>query len=156
MFHSIDDILKTYNLTKVITDLSADIDKTIIDLSNIFKRYYTVNSRQTKFYIIESLANLIRRHAVYATFYNNDEIDELQRKTIEAVMVETIYSEGYRRLTKKGSHLAKILPIMVFICYAREDLEEAKRLCDSLKIVGLDPWFDKESLMPGQKWEGSY
>jgi hypothetical protein len=43
----------------------------------------------------------------------------------------------------------------VFISYAREDLEVAKRLYNYLKAVGLEPWLDRESLLPGQKWKGA-
>jgi hypothetical protein len=41
----------------------------------------------------------------------------------------------------------------VFISYAREDVESAKRLYRDLSQAGLRVWFDKESLLPGQKWE---
>lgn len=41
----------------------------------------------------------------------------------------------------------------VFISYAHEDIESARRIYQQLKAVdGLDPWFDKESLLPGIKW----
>jgi TIR domain len=42
--------------------------------------------------------------------------------------------------------------IFVFISYAREDAEAAKRLYDDLKGAGLNPWLDKERLLPGQNW----
>jgi len=42
----------------------------------------------------------------------------------------------------------------IFISYAREDYDVAKRLFDSLKSVAeLDPWLDKENLLPGVDWE---
>lgn len=41
----------------------------------------------------------------------------------------------------------------MFISYAREDFDAAKRLYNDLKIAGLNPWLDKESLLPGQQWE---
>jgi len=41
----------------------------------------------------------------------------------------------------------------VFISYAREDIETARRLYEDLKRAGAEPWFDKESLLPGQKWK---
>jgi len=40
----------------------------------------------------------------------------------------------------------------IFICYAREDELSARRLFNDLKKAGLDPWLDKESLLPGQEW----
>lgn len=41
----------------------------------------------------------------------------------------------------------------VFISYAHEDLEVAKKLYGDLKWLGADPWIDKEDLLPGQEWE---
>jgi hypothetical protein len=43
--------------------------------------------------------------------------------------------------------------IIVFISYAREDAEAAKRLYEDLKNAGLTPWLDKESLIAGQNWK---
>ena len=44
--------------------------------------------------------------------------------------------------------------IKVFLSYAHEDYSQAKKLYDILNsIPSVDIWFDKESLLPGQKWE---
>lgn len=43
----------------------------------------------------------------------------------------------------------------VFISYAREDYEAARRLYDFLLLQGQEPWLDKECLLPGQKWESA-
>ena len=40
----------------------------------------------------------------------------------------------------------------VFLCYAREDYDSAKRLYDDLKKSDVIPWMDSEDLLPGQKW----
>lgn len=43
--------------------------------------------------------------------------------------------------------------VKVFISYAHENLESAHRLYKKLKSTpGVEPWFDKESLLPGMKW----
>ena len=42
--------------------------------------------------------------------------------------------------------------IGVFISYAREDVKEARRLYDDLKNAGLNPWLDKENILPGRDW----
>jgi len=42
---------------------------------------------------------------------------------------------------------------IAFISYAHEDFEAARRLYRDLKQAGLDVWFDKESLLPGQRWK---
>lgn len=41
----------------------------------------------------------------------------------------------------------------VFISYAHEDLEVARKLYCDLKNIGLTLWFDEESLLPGNKWK---
>ena len=40
----------------------------------------------------------------------------------------------------------------IFISYAREDLETAKKLYADLKQSGFDPWLDEENLLAGQNW----
>ena len=42
---------------------------------------------------------------------------------------------------------------IIFISYAREDSEAARRLYEDLKKAGLTPWLDKKELLPGQNWE---
>lgn len=41
----------------------------------------------------------------------------------------------------------------IFLSYAHIDLGFAKKIDSDLKRYGLDIWFDKESLLPGQDWE---
>jgi hypothetical protein len=40
----------------------------------------------------------------------------------------------------------------IFISYAREDVQVAKKLYDNLKKDGFNPWLDQEDLLPGQDW----
>ena len=40
----------------------------------------------------------------------------------------------------------------VFISYAQEDTDASTRLYNDLKNAGLNPWLDKEDLLPGQSW----
>ena len=40
----------------------------------------------------------------------------------------------------------------VFLSYAREDTDAAERLYNDLNDEGVNVWFDKESLRPGQNW----
>ncbi len=42
--------------------------------------------------------------------------------------------------------------IEVFISYATEDYNIAKRLYDDLGHEGAEPWLDRENLLPGQNW----
>lgn len=41
----------------------------------------------------------------------------------------------------------------VFISYAQEDIEAAQRLYQNLKDSRLEPWLDREDLLPGEKWK---
>jgi len=41
----------------------------------------------------------------------------------------------------------------VFISYAHEDFESAKKLYQNLKSAGVEPWLDKISITVGQKWK---
>ena len=43
--------------------------------------------------------------------------------------------------------------IKVFISYAHEDYNAARRLYDELRLLGTEPWLDKECILPGQRWE---
>ncbi len=43
--------------------------------------------------------------------------------------------------------------IKVFISYAAEDYEMAKKLYDDLNKAGMKPWIDKEDLLSGQDWK---
>jgi hypothetical protein len=60
-----------------------------------------------------------------------------------------ITGQGFELIRKPPAHRK----VKVFICYAREDLESAKRMFANLKEEGFQPWFDQEGLMPGQRWE---
>jgi hypothetical protein len=42
---------------------------------------------------------------------------------------------------------------VVFISYAREDIEAARRLDEELRSEGLNVWFDERSLLLGQEWK---
>jgi TIR domain len=43
--------------------------------------------------------------------------------------------------------------ITVFISYAEEDADAARRLYNDLIVAGLNPWIDKEKILPGQNLE---
>jgi TIR domain len=44
-------------------------------------------------------------------------------------------------------------PSTIFISYAREDAQSAERVYKDLKNAGLNPWLDKEAILPGYKWK---
>jgi TolB-like protein/tetratricopeptide (TPR) repeat protein len=43
----------------------------------------------------------------------------------------------------------------VFLSYASQDAEAAQRICDALRAVGIEVWFDKSELRGGDAWDQS-
>src|SRR5215469_236570 len=41
----------------------------------------------------------------------------------------------------------------VFLSYASEDAEAARRICDGLRAVGIEVWFDQSELRGGDAWD---
>ncbi|MGC1819023.1 MAG: toll/interleukin-1 receptor domain-containing protein, partial [Casimicrobiaceae bacterium] len=46
-------------------------------------------------------------------------------------------------------------PKAVFLSYASQDAEAARRLCDALRAVGVEVWFDQSALRGGDAWDAS-
>ena len=44
-------------------------------------------------------------------------------------------------------------PLKVFLCHAHADRDAVRALYTRLTNDGVDAWFDKEKLLPGQDWE---
>src|SRR3954464_11573067 len=44
-------------------------------------------------------------------------------------------------------------PGAVFLSYAREDSEAARRLADALRAFGVEVWFDQAELRGGDAWD---
>jgi len=43
----------------------------------------------------------------------------------------------------------------VFLSYASQDLEPARRICDALRAAGLEVWFDQSELRGGDAWDAA-
>jgi tetratricopeptide (TPR) repeat protein len=43
----------------------------------------------------------------------------------------------------------------VFLSYASQDVEAAKRICEALRSVGIEVWFDQSELRGGDAWDQS-
>src|SRR6478735_6308204 len=41
----------------------------------------------------------------------------------------------------------------VFLSYASQDAEAAKRICDALRAAGVEVWFDLSELVGGDAWD---
>jgi TolB-like protein/Flp pilus assembly protein TadD len=42
----------------------------------------------------------------------------------------------------------------VFLSYASQDAEAAKRICEALRAAGVEVWFDQSELVGGDQWDG--
>src|SRR5665213_334125 len=43
----------------------------------------------------------------------------------------------------------------VFVSYASQDADAARRICDALRALGLQVWFDQSELRGGEAWDAS-
>src|SRR5262249_18587328 len=43
----------------------------------------------------------------------------------------------------------------VFLSYASEDAEAARKICDALRAAGIEVWFDQSELRGGDAWDHS-
>ena len=43
----------------------------------------------------------------------------------------------------------------VFLSYAPQDAEAARRICDALRAAGIEVWFDQSELRGGDAWDQS-
>jgi hypothetical protein len=43
----------------------------------------------------------------------------------------------------------------IFLSYASQDADVARRICDALRAVGVDVWFDQSALRGGDAWDAS-
>src|SRR5882757_4232675 len=41
----------------------------------------------------------------------------------------------------------------VFLSYASQDTEAAKRICEALRAAGIEVWFDQSELVGGDQWD---
>ena len=41
----------------------------------------------------------------------------------------------------------------VFLSYASQDAEAAKRICEALRAAGVETWFDQSELRGGDAWD---
>lgn len=55
------------------------------------------------------------------------------------------YCGGMKKLLKKTT-------IRVFLCHAHADRDVVRRLYARLKRDHIEPWLDREALLPGQNW----
>jgi TIR domain len=83
------------------------------------------------------------------------EIFEIIRKSLEAGQAVEIEGLGRFHATPQGYRFDPETRPTVFVAYASEDLEIARRLAEALRAADCSPWLDRDRLMPGQNWTQS-
>jgi hypothetical protein len=46
-------------------------------------------------------------------------------------------------------------PDAVFLSYASQDAEAARRICDALRACGIEVWLDQSELKGGDAWDNT-
>jgi len=49
--------------------------------------------------------------------------------------------------------LAEQLSRAVFLSYASQDTDAARRICEALRAAGIEVWFDQSELRGGDAWD---
>jgi len=62
------------------------------------------------------------------------------------------YDKNSTTLDTQGIRNSRIKLKRIFISYAHIDKEYAYKFYQDLKQANLDPWLDKEKILPGQNW----
>lgn len=81
-----------------------------------------------------------------------EKVAGIVRESLAAGQTVEIEGLGSFRLSAQGYEFVPQTAPQVFVAYAVEDLELARRLCDALQAAGFSPWLDKMKLLPGQNW----
>jgi len=83
------------------------------------------------------------------------QIFEIVRRSLEAGQAVEIEGLGRFHATAQGYRFDPETQPTVFVAYASEDLQLARRLSEALRAEDCSPWLDKDRLMPGQNWTQS-
>jgi len=72
----------------------------------------------------------------------------------QSLLMRSPRANSYTSTTSPGlSRISDKRLTRIFISYAKEDIESAKRMLRDLNNAQYEPWLDCENLMPGQRWE---
>jgi hypothetical protein len=80
------------------------------------------------------------------------QILRLVRNSLDRGLTVEIEGLGVFRKSAAGYAFEAQTQPQVFVAYAMEDLESARRICAALARAGCSPWLDKDKLLPGQNW----
>lgn len=79
-----------------------------------------------------------------------DENDFIRKITYKMTMWR---EKGLRNIAVHKNKQPIEIRKKVFISYTEADWDKAKKLYDDLKCKGIEPWIDKEDLLPGERWK---
>jgi hypothetical protein len=79
-------------------------------------------------------------------------VADILRRALDRGEPVDIEGLGAFRRTSSGYEFSPQVEPQVFVAYVVEDLEFARRLCNSLRSGSCSPWLDKDQLLPGQNW----
>lgn len=83
----------------------------------------------------------------------DERVAELLRKSIkEGTLVDIEDFGTFLPGPKSGFRFIANDRPLIFIAYVHEDLKRAQRLYADLQRQGMNPWLDKNKLLPGQNW----
>lgn len=67
--------------------------------------------------------------------------------------IEKMSAATFQSVVGSESAGSKLIP---FLCYAKENSTPVREFRERLRGENwIDPWYDEEDILPGQKWEGS-
>ena len=73
--------------------------------------------------------------------------------SVDSRQPEKFSADTPKTIVASDSPSSKLIP---FLCYAKENSTGVREFRERLKAEAwIDPWFDEEDILPGQKWEGS-
>jgi TolB-like protein len=65
----------------------------------------------------------------------------------------SVYKTKRARMEGESTTQASTLAGAVFLSYASQDVEAAARICDALRVTGIEVWFDQSELRGGDAWD---
>lgn len=106
-----------------------------------------LKSRAARIVMIQTEENQVIR----IEGYSPEQVEQVLETSRSIMIIQTEPDQVEGRSTA-ASPRPKERNKMVFISYAREDYDFAKRIYDDLNAVGLSPWLDTEEILPGEDW----
>ena len=140
--------------------MHADLPSGFKQGKDIIKVFGTVNQTNFRWLELPPLDQSMRGRKRSITSNQLEVLMETitsDRPVTKGVKPSSIFNEQWTtaQIEVEIHSSIKVPNVKVFISYAREDADKATMLYQYLKAAGLDPWLDKESILPGQQWKSA-